>query len=133
MEALHSLFTPIPSPPLPLPLSSPPPFPFLSFPPPSPLLSSTFPSPLLPSPFPSPPLSSPPLPFPSPLPSLPPPSQSVEGVIETESGEEIPIKLLDTDSVTQAKEKVLDALYRNTPVSKRPQLTEVDLGEGVRV
>ena len=54
-------------------------------------------------------------------------------MIETESGEEISIKLLDTDSVTQAKEKVLDALYRNTPVSKRPQLTSVDLGECVRV
>ena len=67
-----------------------------------------------------------------PLPPLPL-SQSVEGVIETESGEEISIKLLDTDSVTQAKEKVLDALYRNTPVSKRPQLTSVDLGECVRV
>ena len=80
------------------------------------------PSPLL---FPPPPL---------PLPSFHlPPSQSVEGVIETESGEEISIKLLDTDSVTQAKEKVLDALYRNTPVSKRPQLTEIDLGECVRV
>ena len=89
----------------------------------SPILScfllSSSPSPSLPSP----PLSSLPL----------PPSQSVEGVIETESGEEISIKLLDTDSVTQAKEKVLDALYRNTPVSKRPQLTSVDLGECVRV
>ena len=90
--------------------------------------------------LPSPPLPlfpSLPLPPPSsslPLPSSPsPPSQSVEGVIETESGEEISIKLLDTDSVTQAKEKVLDALYRNTPVSKRPQLTEIDLGECVRM
>ena len=88
-------------------------------------------------------ISSPPLfpslPLPPPSSSLPlpsfhlPPSQSVEGVIETESGEEISIKLLDTDSVTQAKEKVLDALYRNTPVSKRPQLTEIDLGECVRM
>lgn len=45
--------------------------------------------------------------------------------------EEIPIKLWDCDSITQAKEKILDALYRNTPVSKRPQLTAVDLGEWV--
>ena len=59
------------------------------------------------------------------------PGRVGEGVIETESGEEISIKLLDT--VTQAKEKVLDALYRNTPVSKRPHLTNVPLGECVRV
>ena len=54
--------------------------------------------------------------------------QSVEAVIETESGEEVAIKLLDCDSITQAKEKILDALYKNTPVSKRPQLTDIDLG-----
>lgn len=35
----------------------------------------------------------------------------------------------DCDSITQAKEKVLDVLFRNTPVSKRPQLTGVDLGK----
>ena len=46
-----------------------------------------------------------------------------------ESGEEFPIRLLDCDSITQAKEKVLDVLYKNTPVSKRPQLTKIDLGE----
>ena len=99
---------------------------------PSPPLPSSLPSPFLPPPLPSP--SSPSTSSSLPLPSFHlPPSQSVEGVIETESGEEISIKLLDTDSVTQAKEKVLDALYRNTPVSKRPQLTEIDLGECVRM
>ena len=55
-------------------------------------------------------------------------TQVVEGVVESDSGDEIPIKLLDSDSITQAKEKILDALYRNTPVSRRPQLTDVDLG-----
>ena len=54
--------------------------------------------------------------------------QVVEGVVETDSGEEVPIKLLDCDSVTQSKEKILDALYKNVPVSRRPQLTSVDLG-----
>ena len=56
-------------------------------------------------------------------------SQSVEGVVEPESGEDIPIKMLDCDSITQAKEKVLDHLYKNCPASKRPQLTEVDLSK----
>ena len=55
--------------------------------------------------------------------------QSVEGVVEPENGDDINIKLLDCDSITQAKEKVLDALYKNCPASKRPQLTEVDLSK----
>ena len=53
--------------------------------------------------------------------------QPVEGVVQHED-EEVPIKLWDCDSITQAKEKILDVLYRNTPVSKRPQLREIDLG-----
>ena len=55
--------------------------------------------------------------------------QSVEGVVEPESGDDIPIKMLDCDSITQAKEKVIDTLYKNCPASKRPQLTEVDLSK----
>eukprot|EP00731_Ephydatia_muelleri_P021662 Em0014g253a len=50
----------------------------------------------------------------------------VEGVVEN-GNEVIPIKLLDTDTISQAKEKILDALYKNTPFSRRPQLGEVDL------
>ena len=50
----------------------------------------------------------------------------VEGVVENEN-DVIPIKLLNTDTISQAKEKILDVLYRNTPVSRRPQLSEVDL------
>ena len=50
----------------------------------------------------------------------------VEGVVEN-GNDVIPIKLLDTDTISQAKEKILDVLYRNTPVSRRPQLSEVDL------
>ena len=49
----------------------------------------------------------------------------VEGVVEN-GNDVIPIKLLDTDTTSQAKEKILDVLYRNTPVSRRPQLSEVD-------
>ena len=53
----------------------------------------------------------------------------MEGVAEPESGDDIPIKMLDCDSITQAKEKVIDALYKNCPASKRPQLTQVDLSK----
>lgn len=52
----------------------------------------------------------------------------MDGLVVAESGEEFPVRLLDCDSITQAKEKVLDVLYKNTPVSKRPQLTKTDLG-----
>jgi len=51
----------------------------------------------------------------------------VEALVHHED-EEVPIKLWHCDSITQAKEKILDVLYRNTPVSKRPQLMEIDLG-----
>ena len=54
--------------------------------------------------------------------------QPVEGVLLHED-EEIPIKMWDCDSITQAKEKILDTLYRNTPISKRPKLTDIDLGQ----
>ena len=54
--------------------------------------------------------------------------QPVEGVVITESGE-VPIKMWDCDTVSQAKEKILDAIYKNAPTSSRPQISEVDLGE----
>ena len=52
----------------------------------------------------------------------------VEGVVDagTDSNP-IPIRLLASDTITQAKEKILDALYKNCPTSNRPQLTDVDL------
>ena len=54
--------------------------------------------------------------------------QPVEGVVVTESGE-VPIKMWDCDSISQAKEKILDAIYKNAPISSRPQISDVDLGE----
>ena len=38
------------------------------------------------------------------------------------------IKVMDTDSVSQTKEKLLDFIYGNRPVSKRPSIAEVELG-----
>eukprot|EP00731_Ephydatia_muelleri_P021672 Em0014g263a len=51
----------------------------------------------------------------------------VEGVVDTGTDNPIPIRLLASDTITQAKEKILDALYKNCPTSNRPQLTDVDL------
>ena len=52
---------------------------------------------------------------------------TVEGVVDTGTDDAIPIRLLASDTITQAKEKVLDTLYKNCPTSNRPQLTDVDL------
>ncbi|XP_063589577.1 plexin-B-like isoform X3 [Penaeus indicus] len=41
--------------------------------------------------------------------------------------EKVQVKVLDCDTITQVKSKILDALYRNTPQSLRPSVHEVDL------
>jgi len=38
-------------------------------------------------------------------------------------------KVLDCDTITQAKQKSLDAIYRNTPFSVRPSIYDVELGQ----
>jgi len=40
-------------------------------------------------------------------------------------------KVLDCDTITQAKEKALDAIYRNTPFSQRPSVHDLDLGKSL--
>ena len=42
--------------------------------------------------------------------------------------EKIQCRVLDCDTISQVKHKILDALYRNTPFSLRPSIHEVDLG-----
>ena len=37
-------------------------------------------------------------------------------------------KMLDCDTISQAKEKALDAVFKNMPYSQRPSLIDVDLG-----
>jgi len=50
-------------------------------------------------------------------------------VSELASQDHVICKLLDCDTVTQAKEKALDSLFRNTPFSQRPSIHNVDLGQ----
>ncbi|XP_060579456.1 plexin-A2-like isoform X2 [Ruditapes philippinarum] len=38
-----------------------------------------------------------------------------------------PVKVLDCDTITQVKEKILDAIYKNAPFSSRPTKQNVDL------
>lgn len=50
-----------------------------------------------------------------------------------EDGEKAQCRVLDCDTVTQVKAKILDALYRNTPQSLRPSVHQVDLGKSAVV
>ncbi|VDK27858.1 unnamed protein product, partial [Anisakis simplex] len=40
---------------------------------------------------------------------------------------EYPVRVLDCDTITQVKEKCLDAKYRTTPFSDRPSANDLDL------
>lgn len=42
---------------------------------------------------------------------------------------EIPVKILNCDTITQVKEKILDAIFKNVPCSHRPKAADMDLGE----
>ena len=50
-------------------------------------------------------------------------------LVTDENREPITCKMLDLDTITQAKEKALDAIYMNTPITRRPNVHDVDLGK----
>lgn len=39
------------------------------------------------------------------------------------------MKVLNCDTITQVKEKILDAVYKNVPYSQRPRAVDMDLGK----
>ncbi|ELK09754.1 Plexin-A3 [Pteropus alecto] len=48
---------------------------------------------------------------------------------ESEGSTQVPVKVLNCDSITQAKDKLLDAVYKGIPYSQRPKAEDMDLGE----
>uniref|UniRef100_A0A8I3Q2M3 Plexin A3 n=2 Tax=Canis lupus familiaris TaxID=9615 RepID=A0A8I3Q2M3_CANLF len=46
---------------------------------------------------------------------------------EGESSAQVPVKVLNCDSITQAKDKLLDAVYKGLPYSQRPKAEDMDL------
>lgn len=48
--------------------------------------------------------------------------------MQEELDEKIQCKVLDCDTITQVKSKILDALYKNTHFSLRPSVHDLDLG-----
>lgn len=51
------------------------------------------------------------------------------GAAGSSSAQRVPARVLDTDTITQVKEKVLDQVYKGTPFSQRPSVHALDLGE----
>lgn len=47
---------------------------------------------------------------------------------ENESAPEVTVKCLNCDTITQVKEKLLDAVYKGSPYSQRPKASDMDLG-----
>ena len=46
-------------------------------------------------------------------------------VVQDELEEDVVVRVLDCDSISQVKAKILDAVYKNTPFSLRPTVDEV--------
>ena len=58
---------------------------------------------------------------------------TINATVDAEDGLRVPVKLLDCDTISQTKEKLLDSMFRAAPVSRRPRLTDVDLGKDNKV
>lgn len=48
-------------------------------------------------------------------------------IVQDDIDEKVQCKVLDCDTISQVKSKILDALFKNTPFSMRPSVHEVDL------
>uniref|UniRef100_G3NLW8 Plexin A1a n=1 Tax=Gasterosteus aculeatus TaxID=69293 RepID=G3NLW8_GASAC len=51
---------------------------------------------------------------------------------ENENAQEVTVKCLNCDTITQVKEKLLDAVYKGSPYSQRPKASDMDLGKALR-
>ncbi|XP_075039567.1 plexin-B1 isoform X2 [Mixophyes fleayi] len=54
-------------------------------------------------------------------------TQATTGGAVEEDGQGVPVKLLDCDTITQVKEKILDQVYKGTPCCLRPSPESLDL------
>lgn len=53
--------------------------------------------------------------------------QTIVGSLDHNT-DNVPVKVLDCDTISQVKEKSLDTIYRATPYSQRPRKDDLDLG-----
>lgn len=54
--------------------------------------------------------------------------QTVNVIVQDEGTESVPIKVLNCDTISQVKEKIIDQVYRNLPYSQWPKPDSVVLG-----
>lgn len=54
--------------------------------------------------------------------------QTVNVIVQDEGTESIPVKVLNCDTISQVKEKIIDQVYRNLPYSQWPKPDSVVLG-----
>lgn len=52
---------------------------------------------------------------------------------ENEKSPEIQVKVLNCDTISQVKEKILDAIYKNVPHSHRLKASDMDLGKKKKI
>ena len=55
--------------------------------------------------------------------------QSLRVLDYNRSGQEYQVRVLDCDTISQVKEKILDHIFKATPYSSRPAKDDLDLGK----
>lgn len=57
------------------------------------------------------------------------PRQTVSVIVQDEGADAVPVKVLNCDTISQVKEKIIDQVYRTQPCSRWPKADSVVLGE----
>lgn len=55
--------------------------------------------------------------------------QTLQVLVHGEGPDVTPVKVLNCDTISQVKEKIIEQVYRNLPYSQRPKVDSVTLGE----
>lgn len=55
--------------------------------------------------------------------------QTLQVLVHGEGPDVTPVKVLNCDTISQVKEKIIEQVYRNLPYSLRPKVDSVTLGE----
>ena len=58
--------------------------------------------------------------------------QNLQVLVQNEGTDVTPVKVLNCDTISQVKEKIIEQVYRNLPYTLRPKVDSVTLGEWLR-